>query len=105
LEVLSSLKIIEKKGGRWIVKEADIHSPNQHFWIPAYHSNWRQRAAYRVFEQGEEDIHFTALHSMSRADFEVAKELLHETIQKIRNIAAPSKEEDVFTIATDAYRI
>ncbi len=105
LEVLLSLKIIEKKGSRWLVKETDLHVPNQYFWTPVYHANWRQRAAYRVFEQRDEDIHFTALHSMSRSDFELVKELLRETVQKIRGIAAPSKEEDVFSVGIDAFRV
>ena len=103
LEVLSSLNIIEQKGGRWKVKETDLHVSNQHLWVPVYHANWRHRAAYRVFEQQDEDIHFTALHAMSRADFESVKELLRDSVQKIRTIAAPSKEEEVFAVTIDAY--
>ena len=103
LEVLSSLKIAEKKGDQWLVNEVDLHISNRVFWSSIYHSNWRQRAAFRIMEKKADDIHFTALHAMSRKDFEALKEILRRSIQDMRTLIAASREEDVFAVSMDAY--
>lgn len=105
LNVLASLNLVKKTGNRWQVIESDLHLPKSSPWTPVYHANWRQRTAYQVFSQNSDAIHFTALHSISYRDFSTAKEILIQSIEKIRKIAGPSKEENVFFIGVDAYPI
>ncbi|MCB9072563.1 MAG: TIGR02147 family protein [Bdellovibrionaceae bacterium] len=103
--LLEELGLVERHGSSWKVRERDIHLPNHASWAPVYHSLWRQRSAYRALDRRDEDLRFTALHSLSYDDFQRIKEEIRFVIEKIRNIAAPSKEEDVFVLHIDTYKL
>lgn len=104
-QTLAELGLVEREGSMWKVRERDVHLTNKALWAPIYHSVWRQRSAYRALERHEDDLRFSALHSLSYADFKQIKEDIRLVIEKIRNIAGPSKEEDVFVVNFDAYRL
>lgn len=105
LAALQTLNLTKKNGDRWSVLEKDIHMSNKLLWAPIFHSNWRQRTALQVFNQDSSEVHFSSIHAMSLKDYMEVKEVLLQALDNVRKIANKSKDEDVFFIGVDAFKI
>jgi hypothetical protein len=69
------------------------------------HSNWRYRAIRDLSEGGADSIHFTSVYAISRADAEKMKEIIAAAIVKQKDLAAPSREEEIFCFNCDFFRV
>lgn len=104
LEGLAQMKLAEERGGKWHPAKSDIHLPQDSPLTAMNHGNWRGRAVADAQMRNPGALHYTALHSLSRSDFERIKRMLLEMIDATRAVVGPSKEEELACVAIDWFK-
>ncbi|MBI3558478.1 MAG: DUF4423 domain-containing protein [Deltaproteobacteria bacterium] len=105
LITLESMGLALKRGKHWVASQADIHLPKESLLNSIHHANWRNRAISDSQTRSKESIHYTAIHSLSRADFEQVKGLILNLIDSTRKIVGPSKEEELISVCLDCFKV
>lgn len=106
LQLLKRLGVAkDEEHGRWSRTVTSLHLERGSPLSRVHHAAWRQRAAGRFLEGREENIHYTAVQGLSRADAETIKSLVLELATRSREIAAKSVDEDVYLLALDFDRV
>ncbi len=105
LQVLTQLGLIKRNGNHCEVTEKNIHLRNDNAIARQHHHNWRVHTAERCSFPAPAELHFSAVHSMSTSDFLEVKRILSETILTVDRRVRASKEEDVFFLGVDFYRV
>lgn len=105
LRSLESFNLIRKSGGRWQLTESNIHLPKDSHLTSVNHLNWRVRAINKIQEVDENAFHYTAVQSLSLADFERLKAMLLEFVRETREIARASPEEEIVCICFDVFKL
>lgn len=101
LERLSKMGLAVRRKSEWHPGESDIHLPKHSVLTSMNHSNWRARAVLDAYKQDGAGIHYTAVHSLSRADFEKIKEMVLKFLDDTRAVVRPSKEEELACMTLD----
>ena len=105
LSQLMQMKLIEKKGNRWIITERSIHSPQNSIHSLKHHSNWRTRALINAQKNLSNSVHYTALHTLSCKDLERIKEVVDKLILSTRAIVEPSPAEELCCLNIDYFKV
>lgn len=103
LEQLSAQNFIEHKGSRWVYKGGEFHAPKNSPLVLLHHQNWRQRAILDAQDFSHSNVHFTAVHTVSKQDAESIKALMLEFITESSAIAAPSNPEEAVAVTCDFF--
>jgi len=105
LKALEAQGFIESKNEKWIYKSGEFHASKDSPLVILHHQNWRNRAVQDAqdFENGA--VHFTAVQTVSHADYERLKELLLQFIAEASQIAGPSKPEEGIAITCDLFKV
>lgn len=102
---LEQMGYIKKVDGKWLMTNKSIHAPEESLVCKFNHINWRQKTIINIQEKNDGGIHYTGVHSVSKKDYEIIKNMLVEAIQNIRNIITPSPEEELVCLLCDFYPI
>jgi len=105
LNELDGMGLAAYTDDRWQATKRDIHLPRDSHLTTTNHFNWRNRAIEHAQTTKEQGIHYTAVHSLSKKDFERIKQLLLESLDKSRGIVGPSKEEEIACMTLDWFLI
>ena len=105
LENLQQMRLVVKQGKKWRVTQNDIHLPQDSPLTAMNHGNWRNRAVADAQMRSPGNVHYTALHSLSRKDFDVIKGILLSALDKSRQIVKPSSEEELACICVDWFSV
>ena len=70
-----------------------------------HHQNWRTRAVMDTQDFENTNVHYTAVQTVSKADFARLKELLLQFISEASQIAGPSKPEEGLALTCDLFTI
>lgn len=105
LQHLEQHGLVTKKGSEWLHSRQNIHVSKASPLVTCHHNNWRQKATMHSQTGQDDGLHFTDVRSISRADYERIKNLLLDQIEKIADIAEPSKEEELVNLNLDFYKI
>lgn len=110
LNVLQEIGLIRKNGENWKVTENDLHLSNKALWGNLFHANWRQRTSLHLLNnlnriQDNNELHFSSLYAISKKDFKLIKDKFIDLIEKTREIAQKSKEEEVYFFSVDAFEL
>jgi uncharacterized protein (TIGR02147 family) len=105
LEFLETRQLIEQKAGVYSVRGQFLHigKDSPHF----YHQQitWRHRAIDSINRNDPEDIHFASCFSVSRADVKKLRTLLSNAIEKTTDVIKPSREEQLYSICLDFFKV
>jgi uncharacterized protein (TIGR02147 family) len=104
LETLAELGLVKKENSTWSPTKANIHLANQSWMASIHHSSWRVRSAQRIQFRDPHELHYTGVHSLSRKDFKVIKELLMKSLVDVDRIIRPSKEEELYCLTLDWFK-
>ena len=104
LNQLKEIGLTEKNGSEWRATEKNIHVPKTSRFNALNHSHWRQKAVQSSFMQND-DIHYTSVCTLSKADISKMKQMLLEFIDRSREIVAPSPEEELYCLTCDWFRV
>ena len=103
LEFLIGCGIIGSKADNYALQKTRIalrsDSPN----ISKHHSNWRQRAIVSLDHDQTDDLHYTAVFSLSREDARQIRDQVLELLNEQRKLVADSKEEILIGYCFDIF--
>jgi hypothetical protein len=103
---LERMELVRRDGAKVIALARDIHAASTSALNYSYHFVWRSIANQRMQEtQPGQNVHYTALYGISRADVQKIKSLCYEFIQNSRDIVGPSKEETVAALGIDFFEL
>ena len=95
LEKLAKIGLVIKKNSLWAPTQIDIHLPKDSALTGMNHTNWRNRAILDSYKGEAAGIHYTAVHSLARSDFEKIKEMVLAFLDQTRAVVRPSPEEEL----------
>lgn len=92
LTKLKELGIVRQDGKSWHAQAAHLHAPRGSIFHWLHLSNWRQRALLNAQNENE-SLHYTGIHSLSRADAQSLQFSLLKFIRDSNASIALSPEE------------
>lgn len=102
-----------RDGGKWKVGKNRLHLGRDSTLIQQHHSNWRIEALKSLSRgmsrekaiQGDADLHYSAVVSLSEEDASNLKELWIKTLEKFSQQVSTSKEETVRALVIDFFSV
>ena len=105
LAQLEKLGLLVKQGQTWIPTNSTIHVPRDSQFNSLNHSHWRTKAVQDSYLASNDTVHYTSVCSISRRDAEKLKELALSLVDESRKIIAPSKEEELYCLTLDWFKV
>jgi uncharacterized protein (TIGR02147 family) len=107
ISFLIDAKIIEEKesGVGWQPSKRKIHLDSTSPFISLHHSNWRNKALDSIGKGSSSDLHYSSVISISNDDFFEIRNKLIEAIKNSKLIISDSKDEDVFSLCIDLFKV
>jgi uncharacterized protein (TIGR02147 family) len=106
IEFLTSLGLATDIGkGRYGIGTARIHLGQDSPMLSKHHTNWRMKAITSLDRFNKDDLHYSSVVTLSEKDATTVKSVLLSALEKTELILGPSKEEAVFSLAMDFFRI
>lgn len=88
---------------RWTPIDRDLHRDCSETFASTQQASWRVQTAARMHAQRERALHYTAVHSVSRRDFEMIRAKFVEQIVITRRAMMASAEEELVCFCLDWY--
>jgi uncharacterized protein (TIGR02147 family) len=104
LQELQSLKLVEKVGSHWKFLAGDEHMTPTHPLLPVFQRLLRERALLALSENQSEGVHFSALQTISKNDFEKIKQIILKATSDFHKVARPSKPEELVVLCIDYFK-
>lgn len=106
LELLTSLKLVQREQGNYKVGTARIHLSQDSPMIAKHHINWRLQAIQSLEREGfVNSLHYSSVVSISREDVAKIKSLLVKSIESVKEIIKFSKEEELHSFSLDFFKV
>lgn len=105
LEQLQVWGFVRQLGNIWEYSGGEFHLPKDSPLVILHHQNWRNKAVQDAQAMGNESLHFTNVHTVSRANLALLKELLLKFISESNDLLKSSGEEDCVVILCDLYSL
>jgi uncharacterized protein (TIGR02147 family) len=105
IDDLVHMGLLTESDGKFKPENKNVHLSKDSFLAMINHGNWRDLAVKNAFLRREADLHYTAVHSCSRQDYEVIRSKMLEWISEYREIVRPSPEEELFAVTMDLFKI
>jgi uncharacterized protein (TIGR02147 family) len=101
LDQMAKMGLAVKTGSSWHPGQTDIHLARDSVLTSMNHSNWRNRAVLDSYQRESGGMHYTAVHSLTRSDYEKIKEVTLKFLDQTRAVVRPSKEEELACLTLD----
>lgn len=105
IHFLEEIGLVESYRGGFRVTKKKIHLGSESDFIRRHHINWRSQALQSVERGLPEDLHYSSVLAIAEADSQKIKDILIQAIENTRKVVAPSKEEKVYAISLDFFRL
>lgn len=105
LQELERWEFVAKLGSRWEYKGGEFHLPKDSPLVILHHQNWRAKAVLDSQRMSAESIHFTNVHTISRSNLPLLKELLLKFISDANELLKSSREEDCVVLLCDLFAL
>lgn len=105
LEFLLSCGLVEQKGNEFLSGPVHTHLGNDSALITKHHTNWRVRALSSFDREGERDIHFSSVYSLSKNDALKIKAQIVAQLEQINATIQDSPEETLISFCLDWYEL
>jgi uncharacterized protein (TIGR02147 family) len=103
IQFLLEKEIITEGKNSYDVGLKRIHLAADSAMIMRHHNNWRTRAMTAIDHNNKEDLHYSLVFTTSEKDIPKIKEVLVESIQKVRGIFRESKDEKAVSLVIDLF--
>lgn len=90
---------------KWQISSTPMHLPKASPMISKLHYNWRMQALSDCEDPTSSGIHFSIVQTVSHSDIPLIKQLILDSIDKYRAIAAPSKAEELICFNCDFFKV
>lgn len=105
LEQLKSWGFVDKIGNNWEYKGGEYHLPKDSPLVILHHQNWRQKAVMDSQAMHADSIHFSSVHTVSRANLPILRERLLKFISETNDLLKSSPEEDCVVLLCDLFKL
>jgi uncharacterized protein (TIGR02147 family) len=105
LDFLVSAGLAVQNGDRYQTGTARIHLGKDSPMISKHHANWRMRAIHATDERSRENLFFSGPISISEADAHEIRSRLLKMLEELEPTIQASKEEAVFCLDLDFFRV
>jgi uncharacterized protein (TIGR02147 family) len=105
INFLEKSGLIENKNGTYHFTKRSIHLGRDSDFIQRHHINWRSQSLQSVEKNLPDDLHYSTTTAISKEDFQKLKEVYIKAIESGRQIIRPSKEEEIYAITLDVFRL
>jgi uncharacterized protein (TIGR02147 family) len=105
LEFLLSCGLVEKVEGKFEARVNRLFLDNDSKMLARHHANWRTQALKSLDRHKDADLHFSGVFSLAKSDVIKIKELLIQSVNKVRGLVKPSKEEEVHSLTLDFFEV
>jgi uncharacterized protein (TIGR02147 family) len=105
LEFLTSTGLVTRDGNSFRAGTTRIHIGKNSPMISKHHTNWRMRAIDAIDRFSRDDLFYSGPVSISHADAEKIHAKYLKFIEEIEAIVKPSKEEGVYCLGLDFYKL
>ncbi|MGE3609767.1 MAG: TIGR02147 family protein [Bacteriovoracaceae bacterium] len=102
---LENCGLIENIKGKYILTKRSIHLNRESIFIQRHHINWRSQSLQSVEKNLPEDLHYSSVIAISKNDFYKIKEVFVDAIEAARQVIKPSKEEEIYSITLDVFKL
>ena len=102
--LLSSGLLIEKKGILG-TGQARLHLSGDSPLTSRHHANWRLQTLQHFPKRTVSDLHYTSVATLSEKDSEAIREILIKAIQESKDVIRDSREENIFSLHVDFYKL
>ncbi|OFZ52170.1 MAG: hypothetical protein A2428_09825 [Bdellovibrionales bacterium RIFOXYC1_FULL_54_43] len=82
-----------------------IHLGNDSPMISQHHTNWRMQAIQSFEHEIPEELHYSSVVSIARADMPKIRKALTQAVEEVRRIVRDSKEDDLCCYSIDFFRV
>ena len=83
-----------------------LHLDRSSVFLGRHHANWRLRALQAIdHDQGEDDLHYSGVVSLSEDDFLQIKRILGDALKAGIDVVRDSKEENIAAICMDFFKL
>jgi uncharacterized protein (TIGR02147 family) len=105
LEFLASVGLAEQGQEGWKIGSTRIHLSNDSPMISKHHTNWRMKAIQALEKDRDDALHYSSCISISRENaFQIKSRLIKE-IEECKQIIWDSKEEELYGLSLDFFKI
>lgn len=104
LEQLQVMGLVRKDKKKWIYNAGEFHLHRESPHVLTHHQNWRSRAAHSAQDTHGSGIHFTNIQTISKRDFEGARDLVLEFVGRCKELMDPSPPEEAVVITCDLFK-
>jgi uncharacterized protein (TIGR02147 family) len=105
LEFLVSLGLAEMEGGRYKMGKRHVHLSGDSENITKHHINWRMQTIRSFDATLPEDLHYSAVVTLSKEDVRRIRERLLSSLKENLEIIGKSKEEDAYIYCLDFFPV
>jgi uncharacterized protein (TIGR02147 family) len=105
LETLEIMGLVVHIGGKYLITSRRIHLGTDSPLLAKHHVNWRLRAMQALDGRGESLLHYSSVISLSTRDALSIREILMKALEQQETILKLSKEEAVYSLSMDFFRL
>jgi uncharacterized protein (TIGR02147 family) len=105
LEQLQDWGFVAKMGNKWEYKGGEFHLPKDSPLVILHHQNWRHKSVMDAQSLDNESIHFTNVHTVSKANIPLLKELILKFISESNDLLKSSSTEDCVVLLLDLFKL
>lgn len=105
IEELVRIGLVKKSGGQFIQGSGHIHLPRASPFTSINHQNWRNRAVVSSQRAQADDLHYSSIQTLSKADFQEIHGQILRFIEKQRKTIAASPAEDIACLSVDWFSL
>lgn len=101
LERLTQMGLLSRGGDLWVLTTRNLHAPRGSVGDVLHQTNWRLQSIQRLPRVTPGNLHYTALHTLSKKDVDVFRKKLLQFIESARALVAPSLPEELVCFTCD----
>lgn len=110
-QISDTLSFLVKAGlavhdrGAFAIGPKHVHLANDSLQISNHHRNWRLKAIQSLDSPTKDDLHYSSAVTISKHDAVILKDQLIENLKALNKVVIDSKEEEVFVMSFDFFKI
>ena len=95
--------LAKEERGKYLIGSAHVHLAGSSENITKHHTNWRMQAIRSLDLKQPEDLHYSAVVTLSKKDAALIKERLLSEMQKHLETISKSPEEEAYVYCFDFF--
>lgn len=105
LSFLEEAGLCKKEGQSHQITRPLLHLDKWSPLISKHHTNWRLKSILSLDKEGEDDLHYSSVFTLSMNDYSCVKEILTNALADSFNIISKSPEKDTAVICLDLFKL